>query len=195
MLANPRISVGVVDAVGATIAGTLLLAFCHQTFLSGDETRVEIARLTGLIHAAQRDARTLRATGRRQRDLVATRQEELLASGELPTEARVEEYFQVLSALSSRHGMEVIRHEPLAARHYPGLLEQRYAYEVSGSLPNLLRLLRSIEQADFWADVSYLEVQSGMSSRAPTSGQPVTVLTISLFSAVVQDVKPDGEDS
>jgi hypothetical protein len=80
----------------------------------------------------------------------------------------------------------VVRHNPLGPRSYPGLLEQRYAYEVMGRVADLARFLRDVEDAEFWADISYLKIDGGPPS-ADQGGEPNgerdALLTISLFSA------------
>jgi hypothetical protein len=114
------------------------------------------------------------------------RQVELATSGQLPAQIPIEEYFQTLSRLAGRHHLRVVRHNPLGPRSYPGLLEQRYAYEVIGTMPDIARFFRAIEDAEFWADISYLKIDGGPPS-ADQGGEPTderdAILTISLFSA------------
>jgi hypothetical protein len=77
----------------------------------------------------------------------------------------------------------VVRHNPLGPRSYPGLLEQRYAYEVIGTQPDLARFLRAIEDAEFWADISYLKIDGGKRQGGEPTDECDALLTISLFSA------------
>jgi len=90
-----------------------------------------------------------------------------------------------------RHGLRIVKHHPLSARQYPDLLEQRYAYEVTGSLPDLVEFLKSIENTDFWADVSHLKVDRGKRRKDAVSDERNAALTISLFSALTSQTPSD----
>jgi hypothetical protein len=50
-------------------------------------------------------------------------------------------------------------------------------------MPDLARFLYAIEHADFWADVSYLKIDTGRNPAAPESTDREALLTFSLFSA------------
>ena len=71
----------------------------------------------------------------------------------------------------------------LASVEYPGLLEQRFTYEVAGEWPDIVRFLLEIEQADAWADVAYLKVSRGANVGGRETGERPVALTISMFSS------------
>jgi hypothetical protein len=139
--------------------------------------------LTSLVQTAQRDLAELRLECDRQRKVLEARSTELAENGQLPEQTPVEEYFRRLSELASRHQLRVVRQNPLSPREYPGLLEQRFVYEMTGSFQDLVRFLHAIENTDFWADVSYLELGSGHAVKGCRPDERVATLTLSLYSA------------
>jgi hypothetical protein len=52
-----------------------------------------------------------------------------------------------------------------------------------GVFPDILAFLKSIEETDYWADVSYLKVEQRTQSKTQTGRERVASLVISLFSA------------
>ena len=70
-------------------------------------------------------------------------------------------------------------------------MELRYALEVAGTTPNLTWFFKSIEDAQFWADISYLKVEGEKSPRGESSDQRLASLTISLFSSAPPDEEPE----
>ena len=169
-----------VDVLGAGVVAGCLLVGVWLTFVRGDTVDDEIQRLKRTIGGARRDVSMLRAERDRQKVLLAEHEEQLADRGRLPTHSPTEKYFQALSNLAGEHGLRVVRHNPLSQRSYPGLLEQRYAYEVHGAMPDLARFFKAIEEADYWADVSYLRI---VNSQGGDGGDRVAMLTISVFSA------------
>ena len=160
-----------------------ILTACWMTFFHSGHFTAELRDLTLTISLSTRDLAALRSAGERQRATLHERQLELATGGQLPAQIPIEEYFQTLSRLATQHHLRVIRQNPLGPRSYPGLHEQRYAYEVIGAMPDLARFFRAIEDAEFWADISYLRINGGNRlSGVPTEEQDA-VLTISLFSA------------
>ncbi|UCC30296.1 MAG: hypothetical protein JSU86_19110 [Phycisphaerales bacterium] len=187
-------SLRVIDLLCGCVLGVCLLGFVWLTVVREDGTKTEIGELKRFIREAREDHRVLQAASQKQRVLLTKRRGELAQTGELPAEMPVERYFQTLSSMASDHLLRVVRHNPLPSRRYPGLLEQRYAYEVRGSFPALTGFLKSIEEADFWADVSYLKVDRGGGPEAVAPSERVAVLTLSLFSAPESDGPDDGGD-
>lgn len=177
----------IIDVLGGCAVSACVFGFVYLTMVRTDRTAVKIRELTSSIQAARQDARVLAAARDRQRATLVRHQAELAGTGQLPAETPVEEYFQTLSKIASKHRLRVIRHNPLTPRRYPGLLERRYAYEVTGSMPDLVRFLKAIEETDFWADVSYLKVDRGTGPEHQVANRRVAVVTISLFSAPSSD--------
>jgi len=171
------------DVFGATLSAAGLLLALWMTFFHGEHATTELSDLTQLISSATQNLSALRMAGDGQRATLKERQAELATSGQLPAQIPIEEYFQTLSRLAGRHNLRVVRHNPLGPRSYPGLLEQRYAYEVIGTMPDLARFFRAIEDAEFWADISYLKIDGGHGSGGEPTDDRNAVLTISLFSA------------
>ena len=108
------------------------------------------------------------------------RQSQLAAVGPLPSEVPSESYLRTLSSLASENKLTVVRQLPLSPRDYPGLLEQRFAYEVSGTLPDLARFFKAVELSPSWTDISYLKVETGKSTEGESHRS--ALLTFSVFS-------------
>jgi len=190
-MARPgRLPLLVLDALAATLLAAGFLTAFWMIFLHEAHAAAELGELAHMISTATQDLAALRSAGERQRATLKERQAELATGGQLPAQISIEEYFQTLSRLALQHHLRVVRHNPLAPRTYPGLLEQRYAYEVIGTMPDLARFFRAIEDAErsrFWADISYLKIDAGNRQNGEPTNERDAVLTISLFSAARAD--------
>ena len=178
------------DVLGASMSAAGLLVALWVTIFHNEHATSELRDSTQMISSSTQDLAALRSAGDRQRATLKERQAELATSGQLPAQIPIEEYFQTLSRLAIQHRLRVVRHNPLGARSYPGLLEQRYAYEVIGTMPDLARFFKAIEDAErsrFWADISYLKIDGGNRQSGEPTDERVAVLTISLFSAARTD--------
>ncbi len=196
MRRNSERNLLLIDLIGTAVVGALLSGAAWLAMGSGRESSAEIAELTRLVHGARRDARSLRQATQRQSSVLKSRQEALSHEGGLlPTMAPVEDYFKQLSALASRHRLEVLRHQPMTPRRYPGLLEQRFAYEVRGATPDLVRFLDAVEHTDFWADVSYFNLDARSNNNQQTPDRRVMALTFSMFSSSPVDATREDEDA
>ena len=171
------------DVLGASMSATGLLAALWMTFFHNEHATTELRDYTAMISSATQNLAALRSAGDGQRATLKERQVELATSGQLPAQIPIEEYFQTLSRLAIQHHLRVVRHNPLGPRSYPGLLEQRYAYEVMGRVADLARFLRALEDAEFWADISYLKIDGGKRQGGEPTDECDALLTISLFSA------------
>ena len=171
------------DALGASLSAAGLLAALWMIFFHNEHAASELRDYTQMISSATQDLAALRSAGDRQRATLKERQAELATNGQLPVQISIEEYFQTLSRLAVQHHLRVVRHNPLPPRSYPGLLEQRYAYEVIGTMPDLARFFKAIEDADFWADISHLKIDGSQPQGGEPTDQRTASLTISLFSA------------
>lgn len=174
----------VIDVAGGSILTVCALASVWLIAVRPDGAKGEIAEYTRLIQAAEEDLSSLQAGCDRQRRILASKRAELAEHGRLPDQTPVEEYSRMLSELAARHRLRVISQKPLSSRQYPGLLEQRFAYEVTGSLAELVHFFEAIEHAEFWADIGYLKIQSSRSVPGQTPTDRVATLTLSLFSAL-----------
>ena len=186
-----RFTVLAVDLACGSALALCVGVFLWLTVIRNDTTSTEIGRLKRTVDEARRDLASLRAVRDEQRALLLTRKTELSETGQLPDELAMVEYFQAVSRIAAGHSLRVIRHKPVLPRRYPGLFEQRFEYELSGSLPDLVRFLSAVEETDFWADIGYLEVAGGPGVSAPGSADKHAVLTFSLFSALPDDPVPE----
>ena len=171
------------DVLGASTLGACLVTAAWLTLFHSDHATAELRDLRQTFNSAAQDLATLRAATDRQRATLKQRQAELATNGQLPAQVPAEAYFQNLSRLAAQHRLRVVRQNPLTPRSYPGLLEERYVYEVMGTMPDLARFFKAIEDADFWADVSYLKIDGGPRQGDAPTDERVASLTISIFSA------------
>lgn len=181
----------VLDLTAAAACAVLLLACCWLALVRGERTRSELAELRASIAESRRNLDAIETVRDRQREMLRQKQVELADRGHLPEQTPVEEYFQALSSLAQRSGLSVMRHQPMLARSYPGLLERRYAYEVAGTFSSLMQFFRGIEESRYWADVSYLRIEQ---SDAIGTNEPrrSAMLTMSVFSAGPTAAKQSG---
>jgi len=184
-------SVLVVDLLGSIAVAACVFGCFRIALDPRNDIKAEITALRRSAKAGNRDLAALRAVCDHQRALLYQRQAELAKTGRLPDETPIEQYFQTLSELASQHGLKVLGQHPVSPRRYPGLLEQRYGYDLNGSFPDIARFLRAVEETDFWADISYLKVEQGAGQPMGVSNERAAALTISLFSAL--PVEPRSE--
>jgi hypothetical protein len=179
----------VLDLIGGCTLAAFLLVFLWLTFVRSDGTASQVKELRRVVQTVRQDLGQAMATRDQLRGVLADRQEELAKTGQLPEQTPVDEYFQTLSRLAEKHHLRVVRQNPLPSRSYPGLFERRYAYEVSGAMPDLTRFFRAIEDTDYWADVSFFKIDNGRGRGSPN--ERGAVLIISLFSALPADDAAD----
>ena len=176
------------DLLGGGLAAGCAALLIWFTVLRTDRTSVAIRDLTEDIRLGRQRLAMVRADLDEQRGVLQARREQLDATGELPLVAPIERYFQAVSGLAAEHSLKVLRHNPLASHSYPGLLERRFAYEVSGASLDVISFLKAVEESDFWADVSYLSIEQGPRDIASRNvPDRVARLTISVFSALPPD--------
>lgn len=181
----------IIDAVGGTFLVACAVAFIYLTVVRHDRITQRTDQLTQTIHNARIDLANLRLARDEQATVLTARRQELEETGRLPEESPTERYFQTLSTLAAGHELRVLRQHPLASKAYPGLLEKRFAYEVAGELPDIIRFLGAVESTDFWADVGYLRLSSKAAGGGAMGTQRLAGLTISMFSALPVEVEAD----
>lgn len=182
-----------VDAVGGATVVACLFSCVWMTTIEKGEVRRNLDDISRLSDRARRDVEALTSELDRQRTLLVEYRERRSRVGQLPSEAPIEDYFQHLSRLAVRHHLRVVRQQPLTSRRYPGLLEQRYLYEITGSAIDLVAFLKSIENTEFWADVSHIKMEQGPRTLTDRVPGRLAVLTLSLFSDPATDKAAESE--
>jgi hypothetical protein len=183
-MSDGRWQLRALNLVGGGLAALGLATLLWLVLLRTDRTSVAIGELSEDVRVGRQRLALVRGELQEHRSVVRLRRGQLADAGELPASPRVEEYFQALSALAADNSLRLLRQNPLASRSYPGLLERRYAYDLTGSSEDLVRFLKAIEASDFWADVSYLAIEQGPGGPGGSGdGTRLARLTISLFSA------------
>lgn len=172
-----------IDLIGASLFCAGLFGCAYFTFGGGESAARTMRELTQEVSASGRNLATLRAAKDRQATALAASQRQLESGRQLPASIPLEEYLQALSRLADEYGLKIVRHNPLNARVYPGLLEQRFAYEVTGTLPDIAAFFKSVESAESWIDIGYLRIESPAEPDAVMVEQRRATLTLSLFSA------------
>jgi len=173
----------VVDLVGAALMLVYISLFLSVTVLRASDTTDEIPRLERVIANNNRALGVLRTQLDESRAQLEHNRSTLAAHGKLPEDAPVEEYFSFLSSLADRYELRVLSQYPLGSRNYPGLLEHRFAFELTGSLAGLARFFKDIEDSPYWADVGYLKIHRARGVRDADPKDRQAQLTLCLFSA------------
>ena len=183
----------VTDVVGAGLLAACLVTSVWFLFVQSNETTKEIGVLRSRVGQVRRELTSVRQMAEQKSSQLAAIQTELEATGQLPTRTPVDQYSQTVLDLAAHFQLRVIRQNPVALRMYPGLLEQRYAYELHGGTKDFVAFFAAVEQTSFWADISYLRFHDGGMSGPDSSGHRVASFTVSLFSAPKVEIeKQDG---
>ncbi len=171
------------------MTAALLAGFVWLAFARGDRAGADVKVLDRVIRTGQRDVAKLNATLEAEQVRILSYQDEMSAQGQLPLQAPIEQDLRALSTLAQDNQLEVVRVAPLASREYPGLHELRYAFDVKGAMPDMLGFFKAVEDAPFWADISYLSISRPRSGSEKSGGALFGNLTMSLFSAVGEKKK------
>ncbi|MCH9003020.1 MAG: hypothetical protein IIC02_10640 [Planctomycetes bacterium] len=183
----------VTDVLGAGVLAGCLVASVWFLFVQSNATTREIGVLRSRAGDVRRELTSVRQLAEQKSSERTATRRELDATGQLPTRTPVDQYSQTVLDLAARFGLRVIRQNPVAPRTYPGLLEQRYAYELHGATRDFVAFFAAVEQTNFWADISYLRLTDGGTSGPNSSDDRVASFTVSLFSAPeVEKEKQDG---
>ena len=182
-----------IDALGGMCVAALIVAFVWMAFLRTDSPASRIKTLGGVVTHLRSDLLRLKAQREQQTSRVSSLYAELDTLGSVPQDVALDEYFHSLARLATEYDLQMRRQNPLTPRIYAGLLEQRYACEVAGTVTGIVRFLRSIEDSEVWADVSYLRINTERSSGPHTGARRVAQLTISLFTALPSESSSTGK--
>lgn len=178
-----------IDLVGGVVNLALLLA-CARLIASNDTSAGrDVERHERNIQQTSRELDRLTAENDRQLRLLDEVRRELEGVGTLPEGTPVEEDLRLLAQIATRNGLETVRVMPLAGRDYPGMHETRYSFQLRGRTQAMARMLKGVEEAPCWADVSYLRLQREGADR-DGSAILLASLTFSLFSAAPDDAPP-----
>jgi len=183
MKRDGRLNLWMIDAAGAAAVATCLFAVIGMLAVGGRQGRSTSREWSRAIQQSQQNLAALKAACETQRRQLEEKQREWTKGGGLPPEAQQEAYFQRLSQAAGRLGLKVLRQQPLAARQYPGILERRFAYDVTGSTAAVLAFLREIESLDAWADVSFFRIEQGLDATPNGTKERLARLTVSLFAS------------
>lgn len=175
---------GKLSLLGIDLAGGLLTAFLlgwgiWSVLTAGAEGPSSLRILPGQISQAKADLAGLRRALEVQNALEIQFRSELASAGAMPAQVPQETHLKILSGLAAQNHLSVVRQLPLAPREYPGLLEQRFAYEVTGAMADLARFFKAVETSPSWTDISYLKLEHGKKDDA---SQRSALLTFSAFS-------------
>jgi hypothetical protein len=175
-----RWSLLTIDATGGAITSLLLGIAAWSFFSSNAGGQNSLHELTTTLANARDDLADLQSAIGAQRELATRYQAELAAVGAMPGQTPQETHLRTLSGLASENHLSVVRQFPLPPREYPGIMEQRFAYEVTGTMADLARFFKAVETSPDWADISYLKVEQGQSTESTMDRN--AVLTFSVFS-------------
>ena len=169
-----------IDAVAGAITALLLGLGAWNILPEQGGGADDAQQLAGVIAGAKSDLVNLRAALEVQKALEVRFQAELAAAGAMPSQTPQETHLRTLSGLAAANHLSVVRQLPLSPREYPGLMEQRFAYEVTGTMPDLARFFKAVESSPGWTDISYLKIDQGKGAKSTTDRN--ALLTFSVFS-------------
>ena len=183
----------ITDVAGTGVLAVCLVAAGWLTFVRSNQTTQEINELRNRVGSDRRELISVRHRAEQATLELTKARTKLDAVGQLPARPPVERYSQTVLDLAARHQLRVIRQNPVASRAYPGLLEERYEYEMRGATRDFVAFFAAIEMTDYWGDISYLKIDSGASSRVGSTANRHASFTVSLFSAPpIEQKKKDG---
>lgn len=107
----------------------------------------------------------------------------LANAGDPPLDVSLETYVEMIATIASKNKLRIIRHIPLQSRTYPGLFVRQFSIEVSGTFADLMEFLRTIEEINYWADVSHFKIDKPAGSAMLPSRVQSALVTFALFSA------------
>lgn len=169
-----------IDTLGGAISAALVTLCLWSALVDQPQDGQSAREIAAELRAVKSEVAGLRVALAEQEKNAAQTQRELAAVGPMPDQIPPEEYLQTLSTLAGENRLSVLRQAPLAPREYPGLLEQRFAYEVAGEMHDLARFFLAVEKSPCWTDISYLKVEPGRET-VDTGGR-TALLTFSVFS-------------
>lgn len=176
-----NLSLAVVNGMGAALVAVCLVSASWVLIVRTDQFTDQGRNLNEELEAARRDLVQLRESCERQRGIIARRELDMQERGRLPHQPPVEAYFQTLARLSAEHGLSVRAHRPAGQRTYPGLVEQRFTYELTGPVEKLAQFMAAMERSEYWCDIGFLALEEGTSADPGAAPAPVAHLTISMF--------------
>ncbi|MBU0718130.1 MAG: hypothetical protein KJ749_07780 [Planctomycetes bacterium] len=190
---NAKLSLLIIDVVGGGVVAACLAVASWFLMVGGDETAAEIKGLRTQIKDSRQTLASLERDHDEQARLLAERESALERTGQLPDVPPTEAYFKSLSTLTTQHSLQALQQYPLASCRYPGLVEDRFALELAGTLPDLVRFIWAVEHSDYWADISFLKIENKRVGSGGGSSMRVAELTFSMFSAApVEAGEGDG---
>jgi|CXWL01.1.fsa_nt_gi hypothetical protein len=169
-----------IDAVGGAVTALILGLGAWYILPEQGGGADDAQQLAGVIAGAKSDLANLRSVLDEQKALAVRYQSELAAAGAMPSQTPQETHLRTLSGLAAANHLGVVRQLPLSPREYPGLMEQRFAYEVTGTMPDLARFFKAVESSPSWTDISYLKIDQGKGTGSTTDRS--ASLTFSVFS-------------
>ncbi len=170
---------GAMVALLACVAIWLIITYVDRSGQELTEIRKELARTRQSLARYQVAESAVQAKIKKQTA-------DLAQQGTLPDQFPIGSYFRDLTSMAIKAGVTVQSQVPMVATEYPGLVEQRSQFEVSGSLQSILTFFEAIEQSSYWADIGYFSLAQG-SSRGTSTLERHAKFTISMFSANTTD--------
>ncbi len=165
-----------IDAIGASLVLCALVLASWFGVVQSAEARMLLKERRALISTSRETLSDLNVQRSEQQRTLADHDRVVSELGGGHENTTIEGYLETVATLSREHDVHVFQHQQLGERNYPGLRERLFSLQVRGRTENLWRLLRSIEEIDAWADVSYLKLQCGVAGE-----DRLALLTISMF--------------
>ncbi len=169
-------------AVVAALACSALWLLVNYIDRSGQELTDKRKALS----SARQTLATLQVANASQQAAILQQTTDLIDRGTLPSQFPTGSYFQDLTLLATEAGVTIQSQIPMVAAEYPGLVEARSQFEISGSLQAILTFFDAIERSTYWADVGFFSLAQG-GGADPSSRDHSAKFTISMFSSRSSD--------
>ncbi len=181
---NVRWSIWGVDLICGAIVATLSCVALWLLVTYFDRSGQEMVGMRDELGRARQTLATLQVSNTAQQSEIQQQTVDLVERGTLPNQFPSDDYFENLTTLAAEAGVTIQSQVPMVAAQYPGLVEERSQFEISGSLQAILAFFESIEKSAYWADVGFFSLaQGGETSSLKRNAK----FTISMFSAQASD--------
>jgi hypothetical protein len=181
-----------IDVIGCTAIIGCVVGVTTLISSRAERQRGTIPQLRQAIATTELQIRNLESSCEQERGEIDNRNQRLKEPGRLPQVMPIENYMQSLARMAEASNVRVLLEKPLASRKYPGLLEERFAYTITGPGTSIIDFLDAVENSGFWADISYLRIDTSSARKGQAVKDPVALLTFSLFSHLNEEESENG---
>lgn len=172
-----------IDLVGTATLALMGLWVAWFSFFRPDTAASQVHALSGVVKTTSTRLQELEQGLDKQKSIHRGLIERATDRDTLPDEIPIQKTLSDITSLADRHGVRLVGVSPLSEVRYTGVLEIRYKVLAEGEFQKLITFLKEFESEDYWADVTYLNLQPGKVEKDGSSVRSAS-LTLSFFSAI-----------